>query len=122
MSTPAHTPTPWIVALANENNPNGLKFWEVRAPNGDAIVQLVWHRGIQPTDEPNAAFIVRACNSHAGLVAALEEAAHRLDILSFRLRSTQRPGMPDYVSKESAANIAADIEREARAALAAAKE
>jgi hypothetical protein len=71
-----HTPTPWIVQtpmtgddLVIEARP-GLEYHElarVRAP----------HYGQGPSfDEmrANAAFIVRACNSHATLVAAINDA------------------------------------------------
>ena len=118
MSTPAHTPTPWFVQITPLVIRIGPSSKGISAWLDKVLISLP----ATPENKVIAEQVVRACNSHAALVAALGETAHRLDILSFRLRSTQRPGMPDYVSKESAANIAADIEREARAALAAAKE
>ncbi len=65
----AHTPTPW----GDNNNcqfvsPSGLLIGDTG--NGD---QRTWAER-----RANAAFIVRACNSHAALVAALEEIDRRL--------------------------------------------
>ena len=59
MSTPAHTPTLVYWSLDNE-------VWR-----GDKRI-LVIDSGLDE-DSPNTAFIVRACNSHAALVAALEQ-------------------------------------------------
>lgn len=66
----AHTPTPWLCA---SDSP------EIHTP-ADASSPVGWHiahiNGGQSFDErmANAAFIVRACNSHAALVEALRMA------------------------------------------------
>ena len=60
MSTPAHTPTPWRIDPEIGNY--------VITDNGKGIAACP-----APLSDDNAAFIVRACNSHAALVAALEQ-------------------------------------------------
>lgn len=69
MPTQQHTPTPWEGPFS-QNNPawrgvhkRGLPICTAwNGPNGEEFA------------EPNAAFIVRACNAHEALVAALEKA------------------------------------------------
>ena len=89
MSTPAHTPT--------------LVYWSVdnEVWRGDKRI-LVIDSGLDE-DSPNAAFIVRACNSHAALMAALGSLIGELD-----------PSELDYDGRGAF--------YEARAVLAAAKE
>jgi hypothetical protein len=66
-----HTPTPWIVDATKF----GPKIYET-GRDADAICQLFDKNGIAfISDVANAAFIVRACNSHDALVKALEEIA-----------------------------------------------
>lgn len=82
--TPAatHTPTPWKVhPTVNQHRYNAaLDF----GPSGIAV-GVVWgpfeKRAMDAETEANAAFIVRACNAHDELVAALKDAEKRL--LSF---------------------------------------
>lgn len=62
----AHTPTQWTnSANPNGNNPDTRD--ELRDVNGDLIGWVVG-----PNSTKKAAFIVRACNSHAALVAAAD--------------------------------------------------
>ncbi len=59
---PAHTPLPWHVGM----KPGPMIY----GPQGEQIADLTG--ALSFNAGPNAAFIVRACNSHAQLVAALE--------------------------------------------------
>lgn len=71
-----HTKTPWEYAVSSspEYKPNGLAF-DICLPNGgDMIADL---KDCANAEE-NAAFIVRACNSHEALVEALERARNRV--------------------------------------------
>lgn len=71
----AHTPTPWhtdgrsIVAA-----PTSYLF-----PTGNKIGEVYWNSVQQNSPEADAAFIVRAVNSHAALVAALEDILPRYE-------------------------------------------
>lgn len=60
----AHTPTPWHVI--EEDN---CTFSIMHTGSGQWIATV---HGGREYDEQDAAFIVRACNSHAALVGALE--------------------------------------------------
>ena len=74
--TPAvatHTPTPW---RANESafSANGMTELHIGTPELTACVVYVDKAApYAATQEANAAYIVKACNSHAQLVAALED-------------------------------------------------
>ena len=65
MSTPAHTPTPWhlIPAEATSTDYDYTILDAENNPIADIPVE---------SSPENGRFIVHACNSHAGLVAALE--------------------------------------------------
>jgi hypothetical protein len=72
--TATHTPTPWFV----ERSGLGIHRY-ISALIRPGILQEVASCG--PTEGPegsegNAEFIVRACNAHAELVAALQMAKH----------------------------------------------
>lgn len=62
-----HTPTPYdfIPELSSGNT----KIWADRE-----CVGIIYQQGYPDSSAENAEFIVRACNSHNGLLAALEEA------------------------------------------------
>lgn len=63
--TDKHTPTPWILA----NNLNR----DIRAIQQGNVYCSAGGSPLAKCDDPaNAAFIVRACNAHEALVAALE--------------------------------------------------
>ena len=67
-----HTPTPW---RANESvfSANGMTELHIGTPEMTACVVYVDKAApYAATQEANAAYIVKACNSHAQLVAALE--------------------------------------------------
>lgn len=61
MSTPTHTPGPWIAEQNMIRQPNGSKRRRIVCPPD--------HDGMQ-----DAAYIVRACNAHEELVKALKKA------------------------------------------------
>jgi hypothetical protein len=75
MTETKHTPTPWYW----EHNPNGHGPY-VRATNGTKRkIAATWCQNQSPVsnikqNEANAEFIVRACNAHDNLVAALDAA------------------------------------------------
>ena len=65
----AHTPTPWIIAsqIAGEG------IWiESEGDEPEEICKVSAETTGEKEAKANAAFIVRACNSHAALVEALE--------------------------------------------------
>ena len=76
-----HTPTPWKIVSREQYNHSkitisgkdyeGARFQpiaSIEAGNSNALHLVI----DEQTQQANAAFIVRACNSHADLVAALE--------------------------------------------------
>jgi hypothetical protein len=69
----AHTPTPWTVMHSSLNED------QVRSSAGYFIADCEQQYGGKAKGIANAAFIVRACNSHAGLCAAIEESILYLD-------------------------------------------
>ena len=120
MST-AHTPTPWehTPMADGRHHVLGILCTEYRgnetAPYHPLIASVFHGMGHAPREiaEANAAFIVRACNSHAALVAALERTLAQLDSLANCTLETQT-GLIDPRKSPAYA--------ESRAALAAAKE
>lgn len=66
----AHTPTPWYVQPFARGMP------EIRAANGAEIAEIFPFNfdADDPQTMANARYIVRACNAHDELVAALESA------------------------------------------------
>jgi hypothetical protein len=74
-----HTPTPWdinethtvIPWFINETLSSGVAGYEVTGPNGEEIFDDNEFSCEAPS-LGNAAFIVRACNAHDELVAALK--------------------------------------------------
>lgn len=72
--TQKHTPTPWKIDTALDGKP--IIFAD--ADGGHVVCQMAYERGENDygaftNHEINAEFIVRACNSHDDLVAALEQ-------------------------------------------------
>jgi hypothetical protein len=74
-----HTPTPWMTHRAGELLPDD---WMIMAdmgltPNGiqqvSTVARALSIRQTPETTAANAAFIVKACNSHDALVGALRE-------------------------------------------------
>ena len=77
-----HTPTPW---RANESvfSANGMTELHIGTPEMTACVVYVDKAApYAATQEANAAYIVKACNSHAQLVAALRTAATALGCIA----------------------------------------
>lgn len=103
MSTPAHTPTPWHVSTFDS-----LTITRDRPLGGSEMVAKATRKETLEQSEANAAFIVRACNSHAGLVAALDWAITYIALLPYSQSPTKKHQGDEYA--------------QARAALAAAKE
>lgn len=70
-----HSPTPW--EAYNDNNGRKLKHWRIRGAcvrDEPAFATIDSGGKLQPEYEAgNAAFIVRACNSHEALLAACKE-------------------------------------------------
>tara|TARA_R110000868_G_scaffold23596_3_gene94767 strand:- start:192 stop:503 length:312 start_codon:yes stop_codon:yes gene_type:complete len=86
--TQTHTPTPWIVSPplgegAIQIQSTGLNAY------GNWIVAEVPDRTEE--DKANAAFIVRACNAHEELVAALEELLNEAQVDESDLASLAEP-------------------------------
>ena len=59
-----HTPTPWKYDILDDDNFGISAGW--------TDIATVYNRDDSPTDKANAEFIVRACNSHGDLLAALK--------------------------------------------------
>lgn len=71
--TQTHTPGPWIATEYHDARDNSHGFEIGGHPDHNAGLSACVCSG--PDCEANAAFIVRACNSHAELLAALKLAA-----------------------------------------------
>lgn len=69
-----HTPGPWTESKAYAGTIHGT-----RAGKQTAYAVAAAHGMTTAEQDANAEFIIRACNSHAELVAALEMAVERLD-------------------------------------------
>lgn len=67
-----HTPGPWTYFVGNADGRGLIRIEVDRSADGAGTHIASMQRGTQ--SEANAAFIVRACNAHDGLVAALETA------------------------------------------------
>lgn len=86
----AHTPTPWTYHLGRGANPR----FHIQTAGGYQIAsttELARHAQAHTENEQreaNAAFIVRAVNSHEALVAALHQMVQMVEFLGF-------PAAPD---------------------------
>ena len=81
-----HTPLPWCYGAALNYHgfyiaPNGTLPTLASVERCGAQVNVLVHNFPGET-EANAAFIVRACNSHYDLVAALESLLHHIDSIN----------------------------------------
>lgn len=80
MNAPAHTPTPWkttMVCVSGRGKNSTFRPWII-TPDGDRGICEVFvsgndGRNITAEDRANAAFIVRAVNTHEDLLAGLKE-------------------------------------------------
>ena len=68
-----HTETPWKYQNISGRDRFGNAFHLHRIAQATSNVMVVHMEQTGAADVPDAAFIVRACNAHEGLVAALEE-------------------------------------------------
>ena len=68
-SKPARTPGPWKIVSSRANTAMGAPV--ENEIHGDGYVVARLGRFYTDTQEANAAFIVRSCNAHDDLVAAL---------------------------------------------------
>ncbi len=68
-----HSPLPWRTSSAS-THVEGDPFWSTRVSASHGGISATGVAESEPGARANAAFIVRACNSHDELVAALEEA------------------------------------------------
>lgn len=68
MSQTNHTPTPWIAETVgvSSTGPDGVDVCEITSENGHARIA-------EYMTEPNAAFIVTACNAYDAHVATIAE-------------------------------------------------
>ncbi len=76
-----HTPTPYIQLLRHDGVPFGIASRETMRHDSDSLC-LLPSGGMgfdAETVKANAEFICRACNSHAALVEALEDAVIRMN-------------------------------------------
>lgn len=64
-TTTKHTPTPWAYDSATN---------QIRNEQREVIADLDYSGQLAVTDQANAAFIVKAVNSHGQLLAALRDA------------------------------------------------
>jgi hypothetical protein len=85
-----HTPTPWTatfpITAAGKRD-----AWVISG--GRRSIALMPDTADMQNDEANAAFIVRACNSHDALVKALEKLSDALDEL--QSCTNPKPGYRD---------------------------
>jgi hypothetical protein len=95
-TTTQHTPTPWVYDEVTR------QIWDAQKCT---IVDMDYSDQLPDADVANAAFIVRACNSHEQLVAALKITTNDLAVAI------------EQAGKDPAAD---DRVKRARAALAAA--
>jgi len=111
-----HTPTPWSL---------GGEHLRTLIRGADATIVAVRHRHDAKTHVANAAFIVRAVNCHADLVAALDKIFSRISYVNIhgvgeQPEPTGDP-QPVRVSKEEFWRLFQEIGTVAAAALAKAE-
>ena len=69
-----HTPGPWTVEEGHiQRDSNGIRYWQITDGQDAIACNQFCYAGYDPAvNAANAAFIVRACNSHYRLVEALK--------------------------------------------------
>ena len=79
--TQTHTPTPWVLRSGMSSG-----HWICNG-NSDSLYERLAIVDLAPTEEgseaagqANAEFIVRACNTHEGLVRAMEDLLHHIPV------------------------------------------
>lgn len=85
MEAAKHTPTPWRVVNGNRIKDELMPF--DRDERDTILITTVSGHGDCESDKANAAFIVKAVNSHYQLVAALQEMMQYAGIIEERCDS-----------------------------------
>jgi hypothetical protein len=102
MSNTKHTPTPWWIA---QSAGPGILAIDATDPQDGQLFAVCEIFGINdmrensPVAEANAAFIVKACNSHDQLIAELQNGRVAIDVLMAQLIEVD----PSFKPTESAA-------------------
>jgi hypothetical protein len=94
MEVEKHTPTPWHVGERDRSDQRIIKGEHIE-------IATLWHHSVKSLYiemEANAAFIVRACNSHDQLVTAMRDGRVAIDVLMARLIEVD----PSFKPSESA--------------------
>lgn len=100
MSDIKHSPLPWVFETQLEN-------WELDCGEvGASVFQIIVSKDggdvfVGYTDETNAKFIVRACNSHYELIGALENCRYHLK----ELYNNVHDGDPEYTLIQEANSV-----------------
>jgi len=82
-----HTPTPWVKSIVQFDKSEWAKLWnknQICIAKGIDITAIVY--GPDDQEEANAAFIVRAINSHEELLQALKDLAREIDLRKLNIR------------------------------------
>lgn len=112
----AHTPTPYFVG----ENANGFVGLSIQFADG-RIAHICHDHDIDDEARATAAFIVRACNSHAALVEALEQALVAGELIAAHFDPGPIPAHEPTQADLDFGNWEY-VRQQARAALALAKE
>lgn len=82
----AHTPTPWVYEHRQGNSKGNTSAWSLLgfwgADHAHICGESGWDGGFVEPSEADRAFILRACNSHDALVAALQSCRVALSALA----------------------------------------
>ena len=82
-----HTKGPWEVAHYEDGILEGVNF--IRSTVNNYSVCILINGGTSPEEtEANAAFIVRACNSHDELIEVLKDAILEIEYLHDKFKTT----------------------------------
>lgn len=111
-----HTKTPWYVTSINDVDRRNYQVYSIHAPIYDAggrkidSIRICTELGFPgsvggDTGQANAAFIVRACNSHDALVKALADITYAIEhgITSATMRECE--GKPNSLLTQAKAAL-----------------
>lgn len=102
MENKGHTPGPWAY------DPDGGEIYRSNGPSDFTEVAAIYDLADAAEQEANAAFIVRAVNSHYEMLEALKACRLELDHCQRQLAAHGQTGAPnDSVSRALAAGSAA---------------